>query len=48
MELALNKLKEIGLKCNIEKKIFAKTKMGYLGFWVTRNGGIPLNLKMDQ
>ena len=32
LELALNKLKEIGLKINIEKYFFGKTKMEYLYF----------------
>ena len=35
LELTLNKLKEKGIKCNIEKYIFGITKMVYLGFWVT-------------
>ena len=38
LELALNKLKESGLKCNIEKYFFGQTKMEYLRFWVTRDG----------
>ena len=36
LELTLNKPKEKGLKCNIEKLFFSQTKMEYLGFWVTR------------
>ena len=38
LELTLKKLKEIGLKCNIENYFFGKSEMEYLGFWVTRNG----------
>ena len=37
MELILNKPKEIGLKCSIEKYFFGETEMEYLGFWVTRD-----------
>ena len=36
--LPLNKLKQSGLKCNIEEFFFGKTKMEYLGFCVTRYG----------
>ena len=43
MELTLNKLKEKGLKCNIERSFFGKTEMEYLGFWVTRNGVKTIN-----
>ena len=32
LELILNKLKEKGLKRNIENSFFGKTKMEYLGF----------------
>ena len=32
LELTLNKLKEKGLKCNIEKSFFGKTEMEYLDF----------------
>ena len=35
MELTLNKLEEIRLKCDIENSFFGKTEMEYLGFWVT-------------
>ena len=37
IELKFNKLKEKGLKYDITKSFFGKTKMEYLGFWVTRN-----------
>ena len=32
LESTLNKLKEKGLKCNIERALFVKTEMEYLGF----------------
>ena len=32
LKLTLNKLKECGIKCNIEKYFFGQTKMEYLGF----------------
>ena len=36
LEHTLNKLKESGIKYNIEKYLFGKTEMEYLGLWVTR------------
>ena len=38
LESTLTKLKEKGLKCNIEKSLFGQAKMEYLGLWVTRDG----------
>ena len=43
LELALNRLKGKGLKCNIEKYFFGQTILEYLGCWVTRNGVKPHN-----
>ena len=37
LELTLNKLKEKGLKCNIEESFFRQNEMEYLGFWVTHD-----------
>ena len=47
LELNPNKLKEKGLKYNIEKSFFGKTKMEYLGFWVTRDDVKPINIKIE-
>ena len=46
LESTLNKLKEKGLKCNIEKYFFGQTEMEYLGFWVTCDGVKPINRKI--
>ena len=43
LESTVNKLKEKGLKCDIEKKLFGQTDMGYLGVWVTRDVSKPIN-----
>ena len=43
LERTLNKLKEKGLKCNIENYFLRKTEMEYLGFWVSRDGIKPIN-----
>ena len=43
LELIWNKLKEIGLKCNIEKSFFEQTQMEYLGFCVTCDGVEHIN-----
>ena len=38
VELTINKQKGSGLKYNIEKYFFRKTKMEYFGLWVTHDG----------
>ena len=43
----LNKLKEKGLKCNIENYFFGQTKMEYLDFLVTRDGIKPTNKNIE-
>ena len=42
MDLTLGKLKESGLKCNIENNFFGQSEMEYLGFWVRCKSAIPL------
>ena len=42
----INKLKEKGLKCDIEKSFLGQTEMEYLVFWVTRDGVKPINRKI--
>ena len=48
LELTLNKLKEKGLKCNIEKSFFRQTEMEYLGLWVTRDGVKAINRNIES
>ena len=45
--MTLNKLKENGLKFNIENSFFGKTEMEYLVLWVTRDGVKPINIKIE-
>ena len=45
LERTLQKLKDNGLKYNIEISSFGKTEMEYLRFWVTRTGIRPINKK---
>ena len=47
MKLTVDKLKGKWLKCNIEKSSFGQTKKEYLGFWVTRDGIKPINIKIE-
>ena len=47
IELATNKLKENGLKCNIEKLSSKQTEMEYFNFRVTRYGITPINGKIE-
>ena len=44
----LNKLKEKGIKFNIENYFFEKIEMEYLGFWVKRNDVKPINKKIEE
>ena len=46
LELTLKKLNNNRLKRNIEKSLFGKTKMEYLGFWVNLTGIRPINMKL--
>ena len=47
-QLTLNKLKEKGLKCNIERSFFRQTEMEYLDYWVTHDGTKPIDKKYKQ
>ena len=48
LELTLNIPKEKWLKFNIEKSFFGWTEMGYLDFWVTRDGINTIDKKINQ
>ena len=48
LETTLNKFKEKGIKCNIERYLFGHTKMEYLGFRVTHDGVKPINRKIGE
>jgi Reverse transcriptase (RNA-dependent DNA polymerase) len=41
LERVLHRLREAGLKVNGNKSFFAKTKLEYLGYWITHNGIKP-------
>ena len=47
MELNLDKLKEKGLKCNIENYFFGHTEIEYLSLWVTHYVVKPTNKKIE-
>src|SRR5210317_124473 len=47
LEQVLQKLQEAGLKINMSKSKLARTKLEYLGYWITRNGIKPLNKKVE-
>ena len=48
LELTLNKLNKSGHKCNNENSFFGKTKIGYLLFWVIRDGVKPIDKILKQ
>ena len=41
------RLKQAGLKVNAKKSFFAKSELEYLGFWITRQGIMPLPKKIQ-
>ena len=43
----LSRLRDAGLKVNANKSFFGQTKLEYLGFWITRNGIMPLPKKVE-
>ena len=45
-ESTLNKLKEKGIKYNIEKSFFGKREMEYSVLWVTHDVDKPMNRKI--
>ena len=47
LEKVLSWLSEAGLKVNANKLHFAKFKIEYLGYWITRNGIQPLPKKVE-
>ena len=47
LEQTLQKLKDNGIKFNIEKSSFGKTEMEYLRFWVARTEIWPINKKVE-
>ena len=48
LEQTLQKLKDNGIKFNIEKSSFGQTEMESLGFWVTRIEIRPINKKVES
>ena len=42
LDKVLSKLNQHGFKVNAEKSFFARNKLEYLGFRITRQGTIPL------
>ena len=47
LEKVLSWLSEVGLKVNANKSHFAKFKIEYLGYWITRDGIQPLLKKVE-
>ena len=47
LEKCLYRLAEAGLQLNNKKSFFGRIETKYLGFWVSKNGIIPLPYKVD-
>ena len=43
----VTRLRTAGLKVNIKKLFFAKGKLEYLGYWITRQGVQPITKKIE-
>ena len=48
LDIVLHRLQQAGLNVNANKSFFGKSKLEYLGFWVTRNGIKPLPKKIQS
>ena len=46
LDKVLQKLQKAGLKVNANKSFFAKTELEYLGYWITREGIMPVPKKI--
>ena len=46
IDSVLYKLGEAGLKVNATKSFFAQTELEYLGYWITREGILPVPKKI--
>ena len=47
LELTIQNLNDNRQKCNIKNSFCVQTEMGYLGFWVNRNGIQLINNKLE-
>jgi RNase H-like domain found in reverse transcriptase/Reverse transcriptase (RNA-dependent DNA polymerase)/Integrase zinc binding domain len=47
LEKVLQRLQDAGLKINANKSFFCQTELEYLGYWITRNGIMPVPKKIE-
>mgnify|MGYP003329299580 CR=1 FL=1 len=47
LDSVLEKLGDAGLKVNAKKSFFGKTELEYLGYWITREGIMPVAKKVE-
>jgi hypothetical protein len=47
LDKVLSRLNKCGIKINATKSFFARTELEYLGYWITRDGVMPLNKKVE-
>ena len=47
LEEVFQQLKQAGLKVNAKKSFFARSKLEYLGYWITREGIQPMDNKVQ-
>eukprot|EP00957_Ditylum_brightwellii_P163727 12465055-Ditylum_brightwellii.AAC.1 len=46
LEIVLTRLQEAGLKVNMGKSFIGQKKLEYCGYWITREGIMPLSNKV--
>src|SRR5687767_6613664 len=47
LEAAPTRLSEAGLRINVSKSSLCRTKLEYLGYWITRKGIRPVTKKVE-
>ena len=47
VNIVLQQLKQVRLKINASKSFFAQDELEYLGYWITRDGILPLKKKIQ-
>ena len=47
LDQVFERLQEAGLKINVKKSFFGRSELEYLGFWITREGIMPVPKKVN-
>jgi len=47
LEEVLTRLQKAGLNVNTKKSFFGRHELGYIGYWITREGAMPIPKKVQ-